>query len=192
MSVPHDYASFQPPPPPRRLPLSRGWFWLALTVSVGSLAATAVCGVLIAIWGAEDAPDLIENESIRRVIGAECDRMTKIVDGLQVAGTPRHQAAIIVQQDKAVQHMIDAVDALGHDLLKSDQPTEKWIADWVRLIALRDEFARQRALGREPEFQEPTDLDGRPILDRMAFAADNCQMPDALLDPYPVVPDAPV
>ncbi|MEO6471134.1 MAG: hypothetical protein ABIR57_04700 [Aeromicrobium sp.] len=180
------YLDYPVPPPPPPLPVEKRWLWVAVLFTIGSLIAIAGSFVILAIFSTNDFKDYIDNDRILAVVEHECDRMTKTVDSITVSGTLRQQAAAIRAQDVAVEKMVKAVRAIDPDLLDSDEPTLQWVADWDQLVNLRSVFAAEVERGHDPEFEEPTDLDGDPILDRMDFASEpECVVPDALLDPYP-------
>lgn len=185
MPSPLDYGTFPVPPPPPPLPLGRLWWWLAIGATAVALGLAAVSIVFIALWGGRDWPDQIDNDQIIEVIDAECARMTQAVDDLAPKGSPEQVAEAIAAQDLAVQGMLDEVGRLDPDLLDSDRPTRAWIGDWQRFIDARDQIARELDHGRFPDLKPLNDDRGHPIFERMEYAADNCPIPDTLLNPYP-------
>lgn len=184
MPSPLDYATFKVPPPPPPLPLGRGWLWFTIGVTTAGVTIAALSVVLIAMWGGRDFPGQIDNDTIVRVIDAECGRMTQAVTDLEPRGNSRQVAQAIVAQDKAVQEMLDAVNGIDPKVLRSDRPTGAWIADWQRFIDAREEISLELNAGRSPDLPALNDSNGDSIFDRMEYAAD-CPIPDTLLDPYP-------
>lgn len=181
-----DFPHYQSPQQPAHRALSRWWLSAAVGFVVLGLVATSVAVVVIVRAASTDAASYIDDPDILAVVERECDRMTKTVDGLTVAGTLREQATVIAKQDDAVQRMIDAIRALDPDLLAADKPTIEWTYDWEQLITVRGKYAVELLRGRLREMAEPRDADGDPILDRMDHASSpECVVPDALLDPYP-------
>ena len=77
------------------------------------------------------------------------------------------------------------METLDPDLLRSDQPTLAWVADWQRFIDAREEISLELNAGRSPDVPPLNDRNGDPIFDRMEFAVDDCPIPDTLLNPYP-------
>ena len=190
MSPPLGYADFQAPPPPPPLPLGRGWFWLAIASTVLSVAAAIVSSYLLAIWSDDDVKGFIDNDKILHVVRTECGRMTATVNGLPIGGSPHQVAGVIVQENAAVQTMLDAIGGLDSDLLRSDEPTEAWIADWETFLGVRAHLAHDLDRGNTPDLHAPTSADGESILPRMESASDGaCPIPDRLLNPYPSEPD---
>lgn len=185
MSSPLDYGTFVVPPPPPPLPLGRRWWWFTMGVTILSLGIATTSAVLIGMWATRDYPDLVDDSRILSVIDTECDRMTQSVTDLTPRGNPRQVAQAIVAQDMAVQDMLDAVKSLDPDLLRSDQPTLAWIADWQRFIDAREELSLELNAGRRPGLAPLNDSKGNSIFERMEYAVQDCPIPDTLLDPYP-------
>lgn len=184
MSPPLGYAAFVVPPPPPPLPLGRLWLWFTIAVTTAGISIAAASVVLLALWGSRDYPDLIDSDQVVKVIDAECGRMTQAVNDLAPRGSRHQVAQDIAAQDIAVQKMLDHVSGLGNKVLRSDRPTEAWIRDWQRFIDAREVVARRLIAGRDPDLPPLNDGHGAPIFDRMENAAEDCPIPDTLLDPY--------
>lgn len=172
-------------PPP---PVSRGWLW-------GAIAATTVSAVLgigllaIAIVvGNKDFPSMIQDERLLSVITRECHLMTSTVESMPVTGRPREQAEIITDQNQAVEKMLDAIRAVDGDVRSADRPTNDWLDDWERLIGARERFAAQIVTGAQPDLDIPRDSSGNDIylrMDDVWLDGRGCEVPEALLNPYP-------
>jgi hypothetical protein len=179
---PPERNTWEYPPPP----VSRRWFWVALlviVVSVALAAGLAVTGVKVA---SKDFPSVIEDHQIVDVIAKECAVMTSTVESMPVAGSPRQQAAILADQDRAVGKMLQAIRLIDPGVRAADKPTDQWLHDWDRLLDARMSYGVLVARGYQPTLRIPRDADGDPIYKRMNDAwltTTACRVPHVLLSP---------
>jgi hypothetical protein len=180
---PPERNAWQFPPPP----VSRRWFWAAILVMViGALAAIGL-GVTGGIIASQDLPGTIQNEQLITVIGHECRIMTKSVESMPVNGTPKQQAAILADQNQAVEKMLRTIRLVDDDVRAADKPTEQWLADWDRLLHARESYSARLLRGYRPNMRIPRDADGDYIYQRMDdvwFTTTACLVPSDLLWPY--------
>ncbi len=132
---------------------------------------------------------MIDSDQVVKVVQTECGRMTESVSQNEPTGSPRQVAKAIIEQDVAVQEMINAIGDIAPKLLDSDRPTRAWLGDWQRFVDARESIADGLNHGRFPDYPKLRTADGTRIFVRMEFAADDCPIPDTLLNPYPAEPD---
>ena len=114
--------------------------------------------------------------------------MTATVESMPVSGSPREQAAILADQDQAVEQMVQAIRLVDPDVRAADKPTDQWLHDWDRLLDSRQSYALLVKLGHQPTLRIPRDADGDPIYQRMNdvwLTTSACRVPHDLLSPYP-------
>lgn len=166
-------------------PVARWWRWLALAAPL--VAALVVAGAA-AVWldvRERDERGYLDDPEVTGTVRVSCAVMRSTVEGLRVSGPARRQAAVIADQNLAVQRMIVAVRRIDAPTRRADRPLEAWLTDWEALLRARERYARQVAGGFDGTFRVPTAPDGRPVTERMARAADGaCDVPEVLLDPY--------
>ncbi len=173
---------WQFPPPP----VSRRWLWAAVLAAVSSLVAAVGLGVTATVIASQDFPSLIENHQLLTVITHECQLMTEAIESTPVAGSPKEQAAILVDQDKSVEHMVQVIRLFDAGVRAADRPTDQWLADWDRLIRARERYAVLVGHGHQPVFRIPRDAHGTLIVKRMndvGLTSSACRVPAHLLDP---------
>lgn len=179
---PPERNTWEFPPPP----VSRRWFWaaiLAIVVSVALAAGLAIAGLNVA---SKDFPSLIEDHHLVDVITQECAVMTATVESMPVAGSPRQRAAILADQDQAVEQMVQAIRLVDPDVRAADKPTDQWLHDWDRLIDARQSYAVLIQHGYQQTLRIPRDADGDPIYKRMNdvwLTTTACRVPRDLLYP---------
>ena len=177
------------PPPVQRWrfaepPVKRRWFWVAVVVGpVATLVMVVAFGAMIAL-DSRDAPGLIDDPEVMSVVDTECRSMTSTVEGLPLEGDPGAQARRVIDQNTAVEQMVEAVRDLGDDVLARDLPTAQWLEDWERLVAARATFARDLATENRAALDVPR-VDGQRITDRMdeATLLLECVVPEELVEP---------
>lgn len=175
---------WQFPPPP----VSRRWFWVAILAVVASLIAAVGLGVTGAIIASKDFPSLIQNHQLITVIGHECQIMTESIESMPVEGNQKQQVGILADQNQAVELMLEAVRMIDDGTRAADQPTDKWLLDWDRLIVAREHYADLVGRGLQPNLRIPRDADGDFIYVRMNdvwLVGSTCRVPSDLLSPYP-------
>jgi hypothetical protein len=172
-------------PPP---PISRRWKWIAAAVSLLSVVTAIGLASVAFTIGGKDIPGMIDDDRVLSVISRECDIMTSTVISMPVAGSPEQQAAIIADQDAAVEHMLTAIRSVDAGIRHDDRPTDDWLADWDRLIGAREHYAELVRDGYEPDLEIPRDPSGNGIYQRMNrvwYTDAACIVPFELLTPYP-------
>lgn len=183
-AYPPERNAWEYPPPP----ISRRWIWapiIAVVVAAVLGAGLIVSGVLI---GGKDFPSMIQDDEILSVISRECDIMTETVESMPITGTPVDQARAVQDQDKAIANMLAEIRSVDEDVRASDPPTNDWLDDWDTLIAAREAYAEQLRGGYEADLHIPRDANGDYIYERMDavwFDDKACEVPEALLNPYP-------
>jgi hypothetical protein len=181
---PPERNAWQFPPPP----VSRRWLWVAILAIVSSLVAAVGLGVAGAVIASKDFPNLIEDRHLLTVIGHECQIMTDSIESMPVEGTPKEQAAIVIDQDRAVERMLRAIRQVDARTREADKPTDMWLDDWDRLVEAREQFADLVARGKRPVLHIPRDADGNFVDERMNdvwLTTTECTVPDDLVNPYP-------
>lgn len=177
------------PPPVQRWrfaepPVKRRWFWVAVIAGpVATVAMVVAFGAMIAL-DARDAPGLIDDPEVMSVVDTECRSMTSTVEGLPLEGDPGAQARRVLDQNSAVEQMVEAVRDLGEDVLSRDLPTAQWLEDWERLVEARAMFARDLATENRAALEVPR-IDGQRITERMdeATLLIECVVPEELTEP---------
>ncbi|MEO6606595.1 MAG: hypothetical protein ABIN55_13410 [Aeromicrobium sp.] len=183
-SYPPAHNAWEYPPPP----ISRRWFWAPVLVVVLAIAASVGLIISAVVIMRKDFPEIIEDDQIVSVIDRECSIMIETVMSMPIKGTPTEQAAIVVDQNKAIANMLTEIRKVGSDVLNADPPTNAWLDDWDALIAAREAFAEQRRDGYDTRLRVPRDNHGDRIYERMDLVwltSPVCEVPDELLNPYP-------
>ena len=179
---PHNAWQFPPPP------VSPRWKWAAIAAMVfGLVGGSAMLTVAIAV-GSSGTPGLIDNPELISVIERECDTMTTTVERLTIDGPPKIQALVIADQNHAIDNMVAAIRDVGPEVIADDPPTEEWLTDWGRLVRAREAYAKKILDGSLPNLKIPKDDDGDDIylrMDDVFFTESTCEVPRALLNPYP-------
>lgn len=172
-------------PPPK---VGRGWTWLAVLGStVGGLVLVGTITALI-VTGMRDTPGLIDDVTVLDRIDTACGAMTTTVEGMPAGDSPEDRAAVVADQNAAVEQMIEQVEELDPDTRAGDRPLAAWLDDWRDLVTARDDYAAAVLSTRTldgPEVEVPLDPDGHPITDRMVDALFDpvCEVPEVLVDP---------
>lgn len=131
-----------------------------------------------------DARGYIDDPDVTSAVSRACGLMTSTVSRLRVAGPRPLQEAVLDDQTRAIEEMIEQIEELGPRRLAADRPLEAWLADWQRLAEARDEWSRRVGDGSDETLPVPRDDSGRPIIERMDRAADGwCRVPVVLVDP---------
>lgn len=182
-------------PPPRNAwefpppPVNPRWKWLAIAVSTFSVAAVIALVTVMITIADDDIPGLIDDAELVSVITQECDIMRSSVESMPIAGDARQQAAILADQNKAVENMVAAIREVDESVIRADRPAEDWLADWERLVAARESYADLVLQGEVPDLEIPRDSSGERIYLRMndVWLDDppRCMVPFELLNPYP-------
>lgn len=177
------------PPPVQRWrfaepPVRRRWFWVAVVGGPAAVLAMVVAFGAMVVLEVGDSPGLIDDPEVMSAVDDECRSMTSTVEGLPLAGGPGEQARRIIDQNDAVEQMVEAIRELGSDVLARDRPTQEWLADWDRLVEARATFARDLATETRATLDVPR-VDGQSITDRMdeATLLIECVVPEELTEP---------
>lgn len=162
------------------------WFWLALSLALGSFIVTAVGLTTLIIVGSTDSKGFLEDTKILEVAKSECTNLRATMKQFPVEGSPNEQADAIKAQNQAIDHLVQRVRALDPARLRSDKPALAWTDDWERLIKARSDYAESLRVGSLTDMAQPTDGHGHSIIDRMDFASSpECSIPKSLFAPYP-------
>lgn len=166
-------------------PVSQGWRWIALLAPLVAVAVAAAATLSLLHLRGADERGYLDDPEVTGVVSVACAVMTSTVEGLRVGGPPRRQAAVLADQNLAVERMIDLVRRVDAPTRRADRPLDAWLADWDSLLRARERYARQVSSGSEATFRVPTGPDDRPVVERMNRAADgSCRVPDVLVDPF--------
>lgn len=165
-------------------PLSRGWLWLGLCISLVSLVIIAIAVAVAAPLESRDMPGIIDDDHVIEVARRECRLMTSTVEGLPLDGTPQERLAALDDQNVAVLLMVEHIRRLDLAERAADRPVNAWLADWERLVMARTDYLGTVHTGDSPDFTVPKARDGAPITDRMEAAGSSvCKVPRVLLEP---------
>jgi hypothetical protein len=132
-----------------------------------------------------DNPAIIENPDVARVATAACAAMRDQASSLAVATTApiRQRVGAINAQNDTVTELVDRVTRLTDPAeLQRDQPASAWLADWQRLVRVRDAYARALASGHPKPMAMPV-IDGQTLQQRLNDVGLNCRVPLVLLAP---------
>jgi hypothetical protein len=162
------------------------WRVWAARVSVVAGAAVVVVS-LNWLWGYAntDNPTMIEDPLIVRVANAACATMRDEAAAAAVGtAAPRAQrvGAINAQNDAVIELVATVRRFVDPGTLERDQPSEQWLEDWQRLVAVRDAYARSLAAGKPAPMVMPV-IDGQSLTDRLDNVGLNCRVPLVILEP---------
>jgi len=146
-----------------------------------------ITGVIAFLWmfgpwilGPKDDPTAIDSKPVRTAVSAACTQLRADLAALP-AGLPAGDRA--EAENRAVEHMIGRVRAVGPDALAHDDPTDQWLGDWEQIVAARREAVRENR-----PFATPT-AHGAPVNIRMfeliRSGLEQCDVPRQLLVPEP-------
>jgi hypothetical protein len=161
----------------------RSWAARAAVVVAGALVAVS----LMRLWAYanRDNPLVIENPDVARVANAACAALRDEAAAAAVATTApiAQRVGAINAQNDAVTQLVATVDRLvAPEAIAQDRPAATWLADWQRLVVVRDGYARSLASGHPTPMAMPT-IDGRSLQERLNDVGLNCRVPPVLLAP---------
>ncbi|XVV03762.1 hypothetical protein ACQPW3_41755 [Actinosynnema sp. CA-248983] len=142
---------------------------------LGVLGALTVFG--FASYANHDRPELIDNSAVAEAVAEACAVMAR-----DVQAAVGDRVAVIRARNDAVVAMVEAVRALGPDLIAGDEPTAAWLVDWHSLVDARARYADDLAAGRAPVWTPPV-AGGAPVVDRLASVGVDCAVPAEVADP---------
>jgi hypothetical protein len=147
--------------------VATGRRWLA---AVAALAAVLVAGgLVVAIAHADsgDRPDVIDDDGLTRSIATHCALMTSTVGSLPVTGTAQRRSDAIRDQNRAIRIMLDSIRDDAPDAIRTDDPAERWLRDWDRLVGAREVLAGELLRDPNASLDVPVDANGDPVTRRM-------------------------
>lgn len=161
--------------------------WKSWVVRVVVVAALVGVGAgLSRLWAFAhaDDPAVIEDTGTARVAAYACAQMRDSAAAASVGSTSSVQQRVgaINAQNDAIITLVEAVRAVGTQRLDADQPANRWLDDWGRLVTARDAYARSLVAGKPVPMDLPV-LDGTPLVDRLNKVGLNCRVPRILLAP---------
>lgn len=110
---------------------------------------------------------ILDDPTVMDQAESACDRLDAEVGQLGVAGAgPADRVARIRAEDVAVGHLVASMRSLGDDRLEHDHPAVSWLQDWETLVALREHYADELAVGGSPVLVVPR-VDDIPVTHRM-------------------------
>jgi hypothetical protein len=149
-----------------------------LLLFIGVMGALWVVGPLV--FAGRDDPTAIDNKAVRKTVEAACTQLRADLAAVPagVAAADRAEA-----ENRAVEQLIGRVRALSPEGLARDEPVERWLDDWERIVA-----ARRQAVQEGKPFTTPVES-GAPVNIRMyalvRSGLEHCDVPPALLAPEP-------
>lgn len=170
-------------PPPRTSP---GRVWTAVLLGVLGLASAVALTALLVVAGRPDPSEVIEDEDLLTTIAAECRLMTSTVAAMPLSGPTPSQAATIDDQNRAIEIMLRSIRAANPDEIRADEPAERWLQDWERLVGARTAYARRLLRDPGASLSVPRDGDGVAITERMSTVWPDepvCEIPLLLVSP---------
>lgn len=156
--------------------------WCARLAVVVALVASSL--LLTRLWGFAhiDDPNRLDQSVVTRTAAAACAQLRDTAAALAVptiAPVPQRVRAINAQ-NSAVLELVATMRDLGDLRLTSDQPAERWLGDWERLVTVRAQYARALAAGHAAPLKMPN-VEGRSLVDRLNTVVGSCRVPLALL-----------
>lgn len=163
---------------PRRTPRAR----LIVAIVIGAvLYVMANVGFILTMGSTHAAMyrrQHIDDPSLLEAIGRACDGLQADLEAISTRDAER-----VRHENSAVERFVDRVErSTSVEVRADDPPTEDWLDDWLRLVAVRDGYAQ--ALDRRahaPRPRAPQDGD-TPITVRMRSAQAGCDVPLAITD----------
>lgn len=170
-------------PPPE---VSRRWAWAAVLASVAAALLAGAMVTFLVVVSQDDFPGIIEDEELVSTISRECSLMTQTVESMPLSGPVERKAAVLRDQNRAIQNMLEAIRERRADEIVADKPAEQWLRDWELLIDARRDYSRE--LRRDPNatLVVPEDENGDEITERMRdvwLGPVACEVPTVLSDP---------
>lgn len=162
-------SSWQFAPPPRRTSRRRTAALVSLGVVLTAIAAASVAALItIGVAIAQSTtPTTIDDDALTQTIAEECVVMESTVESMPVYGTAQQQADAILDQNRAVEVMIEAIRSKRADEIRTDPPADQWLDDWQTLVDARAELADELLSDPNASLVVPVDRDGDPITERM-------------------------
>jgi hypothetical protein len=171
--------TWQFPPPPVRT----RWKWLAVLAGLLGLVAAGGLLTVAIVLGNDDLPGVIDDPRLTDTVALQCGLMVRTVESMPADGSPERRAAIIKDQNRAVEQMVEAIREDRSDEIRDDRPAEQWLRDWTRLVDARSTYARQLLRDPNASLEVPVDEDGDEIVERMDdvwLGSPACEVPDVL------------
>ncbi|HEV3365584.1 MAG TPA: hypothetical protein VG795_15860 [Acidimicrobiia bacterium] len=132
------------------------------------------------VFAGRDDPTAIDNKAVRTTVESACTQFRSDLSAIPEGIAPAERAEA---ENRAVEQLIGRVRMLSPEGLARDEPVERWLNDWGRIVA-----ARRQAVQENRRFATPVD-DGAPINVRMyalvRSGLETCDVPPALLAPEP-------
>jgi hypothetical protein len=178
-SYPPRRDTWQFPPPPVRT----RWKWLAVLAGLLGLVAAGGLLTVAIVLGNDDLPGVIDDPRLTDTVALQCGLMVRTVESMPADGSPERRAAIIKDQNRAVEQMVEAIREDRSDEIRDDRPAEQWLRDWTRLVDARSTYARQLLRDPNASLEVPVDEDGDEIVERMDdvwLGSPACEVPDVL------------
>jgi hypothetical protein len=167
---------------------------LALAAIVVIVVAFTAMWVYAFFFASRENPDKLPDEAWRERTEATCGEYRAVVDELPPARSfadvePREEAMrqradVGAEANLVLREMVAAIAADEPDDAKSRDGAARWLADWDRYLAVREQHVEDWRAGIDEPFEEPPIEEGQitPVSLRMdAFAKINrmpsCQVP---------------
>ncbi|CAL9465984.1 hypothetical protein SUDANB95_02720 [Actinosynnema sp. ALI-1.44] len=149
------------------------------------MAGLGVAVVLSTVTGVLSRNDhdayLIEDPRIVEVAVPACAEMARGVRATVLPEDPVGRVSAIRAQNAHVLTMVGKVRALGPGVLNWDQPANKWLGYWEKLVEARAEYADGLAAGRPVVWVVPSiGANGKPVTERLDSVGIDCAVPAVL------------
>jgi len=158
---------------------------LVILGSVAILIAMAVvflaCAIAMGNAHAEmEDAQLIEDPPLLDAIRRECATLRSELDASSSRGADK-----VLEENGAVADFVARVQAAtSNEARDNDPPTNDWLVDWLKLVAVRDRYARELRTSEGADRRPVPRVDGVPITDRMNSAVLECKVPSDIADDF--------
>ena len=151
---------------------------ILVLVFMGLVGSLWVIGPIV--FASRDDPTAIDSKAVRPTVADACQQLRSDLSAMP-AGTGIAERA--EAENRAAEHLVATVRALGPDPLAKDSPVDQWLADWELIVA-----TRRQAMRDGKHFAAPV-VNGAPVQVRMfsliRSGLEKCDVPAALLSPEP-------
>ncbi|MFT4187108.1 MAG: hypothetical protein QM621_00845 [Aeromicrobium sp.] len=166
-------------PPP---PVSPRWLWVAIVIGVVGLLVSIGFIATVVVFSSSDLPSVVDDPELIEAVSHGCDELDAALDDTSAdSPDPATRAQQIEAQNDIVRSVVDDWVAFYADA-STDEPFDGWLGDWELLLQSRADYAVALQSDPTTRFSEP-EADGESIIERMNGVADQCPVPELLLEP---------
>lgn len=120
----------------------------------------------------------IEDPRIIEVAVPACAEMARGVRATVLPADPVGRASAIRTQNAHATRMVGKLWALASEVLTWDQPANKWLGYWEKLVEARAAYEDGLEEGRPVAWKVPSiGANGKPVTDRLTSVGIDCPMP---------------